>query len=183
MPTCYACRELAVAECPDCGRPFCALHGSRWCLECLERRSHHTAIPPTSGVPSSTFFWAIIAASILVVLLSILAITKDPTQWGFHVPRTGFFKKPEVQLSPTVVLLGEVVPTPTATTVPSPTPTFTATLSPVKQYTVEPGDNLSSIAEKFGTTVDALVSANNLADRHSLRVGQVLIIPPPEKTP
>jgi len=44
-------------------------------------------------------------------------------------------------------------------------------------YTVVEGDTLERIAQRFGTTVDALVGMNNLRDRNSLRVGQKLIIP------
>jgi len=44
-------------------------------------------------------------------------------------------------------------------------------------YTVVQGDTLERIAQRYGTTVDALVGMNNLRDRNSLRVGQKLIIP------
>jgi len=44
-------------------------------------------------------------------------------------------------------------------------------------YTVVEGDTLERIAQRYGTTVDALVGMNNLRDRNSLRVGQKLIIP------
>ena len=44
-------------------------------------------------------------------------------------------------------------------------------------YTVVAGDTLERIAQRFGTTVDALVGMNNLRDRNSLRVGQQLIVP------
>ena len=44
-------------------------------------------------------------------------------------------------------------------------------------YTVQRGDTLSEIAERFGTTVSALVLANNIADRDLIYPGQVLIIP------
>ncbi|MEX1252901.1 MAG: LysM peptidoglycan-binding domain-containing protein [Dehalococcoidia bacterium] len=50
-------------------------------------------------------------------------------------------------------------------------------------YTVERGDNLDSIARRFGTTVDALVEANNIDDPTSLFVGQVLTIPGLQATP
>lgn len=43
-------------------------------------------------------------------------------------------------------------------------------------YTVQSGDTLYQIAQRFGTTVDALKSANNLTS-NTLRVGQVLKIP------
>ncbi|UCZ51412.1 LysM peptidoglycan-binding domain-containing protein [Bacillus shivajii] len=43
-------------------------------------------------------------------------------------------------------------------------------------YTVVSGDNLSTIARRFGTTVDAIRSANNLTT-DLLRIGQTLTIP------
>ena len=44
-------------------------------------------------------------------------------------------------------------------------------------YTVQRGDTLSEIAARYGTTVSALVLANNIADRDRIYPGQVLIIP------
>lgn len=44
-------------------------------------------------------------------------------------------------------------------------------------YTVQPGDTLSSIAWRFGTTVSALMSANGLANANHIYVGQQLRIP------
>ena len=44
-------------------------------------------------------------------------------------------------------------------------------------YTVKSGDTLYSIAERFGTTVEAVAVANNLADPTLIAVGQKLIIP------
>lgn len=63
---------------------------------------------------------------------------------------------------------------------PSPVPTLTpaarSTATPVV-YTVQPGDTLFSIARQFGTTVEALVEANNLEDANVIREGQSLRIP------
>lgn len=44
-------------------------------------------------------------------------------------------------------------------------------------YEVRDGDSLSAIAERFGTTVEALVEANAIADPTQLEVGQVLVLP------
>lgn len=44
-------------------------------------------------------------------------------------------------------------------------------------YTVQSGDTLSVIARDYGTTVDALVSANNISNPDLIYVGQVLEIP------
>ena len=41
---------------------------------------------------------------------------------------------------------------------------------------VQRGDTLSEIAARFGTTVNALVRLNNIADRDLIYPGQVLII-------
>jgi peptidoglycan endopeptidase LytE len=47
----------------------------------------------------------------------------------------------------------------------------------VRTYTVKSGDTLSAIAARFGVSLSALLRANNLADAHRLRIGQVLRIP------
>lgn len=55
------------------------------------------------------------------------------------------------------------------------------------QYVVQAGDTLSIIAAKFGTTVEAIVQANNLSNPNVIYVGQVLTIPtgtvPPAPSP
>lgn len=45
------------------------------------------------------------------------------------------------------------------------------------EYIVQPGDNLTHIARRFGTTVEAIVQANNIADPDIIVIGQVLDIP------
>lgn len=44
-------------------------------------------------------------------------------------------------------------------------------------YAVRPGDNLSTLAERWGVEVDAIVEANGLANAHSIYAGQQLAIP------
>jgi LysM repeat protein len=44
-------------------------------------------------------------------------------------------------------------------------------------YVVQAGDTLFTIAQQFGVTIDAIVTANNLANPNALSVGQQLIIP------
>ena len=48
------------------------------------------------------------------------------------------------------------------------------------EYTVQAGDTLGDIAFRHGTTVDAIVAANNITDANALAIGQVLIIPSAE---
>lgn len=45
-------------------------------------------------------------------------------------------------------------------------------------YTVVAGDTLGEIATRFGTTVEALVASNGLADANTIYVGQVLKVGP-----
>ena len=44
-------------------------------------------------------------------------------------------------------------------------------------YTVQSGDTLGAIANRYDTTVDALCEANNIDNPNLIQVGQVLIIP------
>jgi murein DD-endopeptidase MepM/ murein hydrolase activator NlpD len=66
--------------------------------------------------------------------------------------------------------------TATPTTGPTPEPTF---------YVVQPGDTLYSIAQRFGTTVETIVAANEISDASVISVGQRLVIPivQPEPVP
>jgi LysM repeat protein len=90
-------------------------------------------------------------------------------------------------------------PTPTATPSPSPTPTPTQSPSPTpaatpqptsaptaapppppppqQTYVVQEGDTLAAIAQRFGTSVSALQSANGIEDPDEIIIGQVLVIP------
>jgi LysM repeat protein len=45
------------------------------------------------------------------------------------------------------------------------------------EYKIVSGDTLASIAARFGTTVDAIVRENNLADANQIQIGETLKIP------
>jgi LysM repeat protein len=75
-------------------------------------------------------------------------------------------------------------PSPTAAVSPSPIPSAAASAGPSaaasaqrRTYTVRSGDNLSSIAARFDTTVAALARLNDIDDPSVIRVGQVIILP------
>jgi murein DD-endopeptidase MepM/ murein hydrolase activator NlpD len=50
-------------------------------------------------------------------------------------------------------------------------------------YVVQSGDTLFRIAERFGTTVEAIVAANDITNPSLIQVGQKLIIPAAEPAP
>lgn len=94
--------------------------------------------------------------------------------------------EPPATALPTLPAVLDITPAPTldidatATALASleqPTPTAAAL------YTVQPGDTLSAIAERYNTTVDELVAANGLTDPNVLQVGQTLLIPSLLRTP
>ena len=69
-----------------------------------------------------------------------------------------------------------VTPTPPPVTPPPVTPPVTPPAGPTV-YTIKAGDNLSVIAARFHTTVDAIVHLNNISNPNMIFVGQVLVIP------
>ena len=77
-----------------------------------------------------------------------------------------------------------LIPASSPTAVPTPTPTSVATAAPTpvppppaQTYTVVEGDTLAAIAQRFGTSVDALQQANGIEDPDEIVIGQVLVIP------
>jgi murein DD-endopeptidase MepM/ murein hydrolase activator NlpD len=62
-------------------------------------------------------------------------------------------------------------------------PKQSSATKPATTYKVRAGDNLSSIAHKLHTTVDALVEANKLKSPGFIRIGQVLQLPAAKDTP
>lgn len=83
----------------------------------------------------------------------------------------GILNKPVATPAPTPTPVPTPSPTPTPNPVPTPTPSPTITpqptptatpqqTTPAPTYTIQSGDTLSKIASKYGTTVDALLTAN-----------------------
>lgn len=88
-------------------------------------------------------------------------------------------------LSPTPTTAPSPTPTttlpPTPTTTPSPTPSPPPSPTPTPPpctiiHVVEAGETLSGIAASYGTTVEAIVQANNIASPSLIYVGQQLVI-------
>ena len=76
---------------------------------------------------------------------------------------------------PTTVPLPTPKPRPTAR--PSPTREPKSTPAPLREYVVQPGDTLYSLARRFGVDLHALAEFNRIADPRKIYVGQRLLVP------
>ncbi len=73
-------------------------------------------------------------------------------------------------VNPNFIYAGEVLVIPTVTAQPAPAPT-------TFRYTVVRGDTLSTIADRYGTTIDAIVATSNITRGSVLFPGDVLLVP------
>ena len=108
----------------------------------------------------------------IVVITATFSDTDTPT------PTTSFTQTATVAISP---FTATATLTPTITFTSTNTATATASVTPTPTqfiYTVQPKDTLSGIAFKFGVTVEAIQSLNNL-NTTTIYVGQKLQIPNP----
>lgn len=107
--------------------------------------------------------------------------TATPTATATPIPTATRTLEPTITLTPT-----PIPPTPTATSTPTRTPTVTPSITPTPEfvvYRVQAGDNFSSIALQFGTTVAVIEAANPDVSSTSLQIGQLLRIPVAAITP
>lgn len=74
--------------------------------------------------------------------------------------------------NPSLIRVGQTLTIPGTSGSPTTPPPATGT-----SYTVQAGDTLYAIANRYGTTVQAIASANGISNPSLIRVGQVLRIP------
>jgi LysM repeat protein len=77
-----------------------------------------------------------------------------------------------VSANPQLLKSGDQLTIPVAIAIPAEEGSSTE-----RTYTVKPGDTLTAIAIKYGTTIAAIASANNITNINNISVGQVLVIP------
>ena len=73
--------------------------------------------------------------------------------------------------------------TPANTPTPTPAPIDNGSGGTPTTHLVQPGDTVYNISVRYGVSVDAIASANNLGPHYTIYVGQTLIIPGDEPTP
>jgi murein DD-endopeptidase MepM/ murein hydrolase activator NlpD len=86
-------------------------------------------------------------------------------------------------LRPGQVLLLSAAATPPPATTPKATAPAKAAAAESTTHVVEQGENPYRVARRFGISVNALMTVNHITDPGNLRVGQQLVIPPPDTTP
>ena len=82
--------------------------------------------------------------------------------------------------APTAILTPTSEPAAVLATTPASTPTTTPTPT---VYTVQAGDTLSAIADRYDIELDALIAANQIDDPNLVQIGVVLEIPNPGASP
>jgi lysozyme len=85
-----------------------------------------------------------------------------------------------VTANPQLLKTGEQLTIPVAVAIPSDnggTGGSTSDTAPKRTHAVKPGDTLTAIAIKYGTTVAAIATLNNITNINNISVGQLLYIP------
>jgi LysM repeat protein len=111
-------------------------------------------------------------AVVVGVLLLVFGI------WGNKALPLSFLSSPTplptVTPNPTLTFTPSITFTPT-----SETPSVTPTPSCGSEYTIQSGDILSTIAQKCGVSVEAIMDLNPAIDPNNLQINSTIRLPPP----
>jgi LysM repeat protein len=123
----------------------------------------------------------------LIMLLASACRLAPLSEIEKEEPLAAQTQQPTLVLTPTVTLPPANTGTPTPTTRPTIStssggtttnpPACTPRADWTATYTIQSGDTLNKIAQRAGTTIDALQNGNCLADANVISVGQVLRVP------
>jgi LysM repeat protein len=138
--------------------------------------------PPPEIRPARAFSWRLVMLLIGVIMILLAG-------GGLYLrSRAPAALRPTQTPLPTVTETSpptqtHTPPPPTSTPTVTPVPTQPNTPVPPTKYTVRSGDTLSTIADKFNTTVEKIQAFNSLGNSDELQVGQVIQIPASGSTP
>lgn len=149
------------------------------------------------GVPKVDWQWAWIPVGLIVLLVGFWAlrpreqndpmgVIPAPTGAGDAaaliapptVTATLSAELPALEPIEAVTVVNQPTPVPDVGLVGNPTIVAAATPSGIQEsYTVQPGDTLGSIADRFGIPLEDLMRLNGLTDPNWISVGQILLLP------
>jgi LysM repeat protein len=160
-------RGRKVRRCPECGARM-----GQWDTVCVVCEATVNVVPmPSIPLPAS-----VLVGVMALLLLAFAAWAYQPWSLLAALP------------TPTRSALGVVTPTPAAAITPTSTGTNVPAIVSTPRtitvtHTVQQGETLISIAKQYGTTVEAIMKANDLISL-AIYVGQELLIPvPPDGAP
>lgn len=120
-------------------------------------------------------FWLIVTTLIAVSLACTRSLTSGSKEWTITN---------SIPLSTPTPSTSIPTERPLETPILSPTPNVPRTLPPLRSesiyYTVQAGDSLGPIAQRYLVSVNNIVQENDLDNPDLLEIGQVLVIPPPK---
>ena len=121
--------------------------------------------------------------------LSVSSMTPTPPVIVQTAAPTGFPTEPAATI-PAATSVPPPTPSPAATDIPTPPPAATDIPTPPPapeatavaepgyiEYTVQKGDILYTLAQRFGVTIEDILAVNSIPNPESLRVGEVIRIP------
>jgi LysM repeat protein len=130
----------------------------------------HVGRPPINRSLAQLGLGGLLILAVAAVVLSRFTGQPGPATAGDASPSPSAVvtTRPSATVRPSPTILP--TSTPAATPVPTPEPSY-------RTYTVKSGDFLISIANRFGTTVQAILELNEIDDPSRLVIGQELKIP------
>ena len=147
-----------VRRCPDCGARL-----GQWDTTCAVCEASVNVVP----VPSIPLSASVLVGVMALLLLAFAAWAYQPWEFLLAAAPTPTTTPTSAAAIATPTLAGVVTPT-----IVSPPRIITIT------HTVQAGETLGSIAKQYGTTVEAIMQANNLTSL-AIYVGQELLVPVP----
>jgi cell wall-associated NlpC family hydrolase len=142
------------------------------------------AIAAASGIQGSTDSLSIGQKLVIPPVPGVLHTVQDGDTLGAIADRYGASEEDVVRANgltaPFVLQVGQVLVVPGGSLNPQPAPAAQVSET---SYSVQDGDNLSSIAQSFGVDLQSIVDANGLQEPYLLHPGQPLMIRGATKSP